>query len=623
MPILIVVEVLAARTRWSPAGLCRRRFRHRFGLGGLLAVVLSLVVAAPAAAYLSSQDFSQDPGWEGQRNRLVPSPCPQATQDFGWSQSDLAGGSATGEVGGLVWRSLTPAWYGKELPRQTLDNHLDARGRLKITTTDSTSGALIGWFNSDSSEWRMRNSLVMRLGDVGGDSDHVQAYFEYGTENWRTQGRTYERGGSTFYLERGRSYQWRLSYDPTGGGGAGRMRLEIDGQETTLDLRPEDRADGAFFSRFGVTNLQIPGGGMRVYIDDLVLDGQSQDLAADPGWNAHGNRVSFADCRANGAHDFGWDVPGARAGGLVWRTEQASDSGAWYGDRVEGLDLNVPLHADGTVTLARASSDSATYFGWFDADQRGETRPRGFLGVLVEGPSRIGQFFRPVYRPDSPSSLGADADGGSVLNPSERAALWSIDYVPLAVGGGLITVSLDGRVATLPVSATDRALGGSFDHFGIRSMESGGHSQTLYLDNLTYTSAPGLFPPSRPAAPIVQNARARSGPRLGISRRRVRLSRSGAASVRVRCGGSGFCQGRGRLESARKLDPGATRPLYLGRQGFQIPEGRTQTIRFRLSRSSRAVLKRLGEIRVRASLVAIDSGGLWKTSRRSFTLLAR
>src|SRR5436309_161391 len=56
------------------------------------------------------QDFSKDPGWEWKNNRIVAEDPPIIKQDFGWSPSDHLG-AGTGEIGGTVWLSRTPAWY--------------------------------------------------------------------------------------------------------------------------------------------------------------------------------------------------------------------------------------------------------------------------------------------------------------------------------------------------------------------------------------------------------------------------------------------------------------------------------------------------------------------------------
>jgi hypothetical protein len=69
-----------------------------------------------------------------------------------------------------------------------------------------------------------------------------------------------------------------------------------------------------------------------------------------------------------------------------------------------------------------------------------------------------------------------------------------LHYDPDAGEHGRITVTLDGEEAVLDVSAEARAAGATFDRFGIKTMEKGGHAQTTYFDDLTYTAAPPASP---------------------------------------------------------------------------------------------------------------------------------
>src|SRR4051794_5928228 len=57
---------------------------------------------------LKTEHFDRDPGWDNSMNRVEASDPPTVTEDFGWSP---------GAIGGTIWQSTTPAWYGMPLER--------------------------------------------------------------------------------------------------------------------------------------------------------------------------------------------------------------------------------------------------------------------------------------------------------------------------------------------------------------------------------------------------------------------------------------------------------------------------------------------------------------------------
>jgi len=132
-----------------------------------LAFIVVATVAPIRAAAERHWDFSSDPGWDVYRNRLLPDPLPRTTQNFGYRQSNHAGGKSPGEIGGFVQRSLTPASYAKAIPAKTLNDKLSASGRFAVTNDESASGVLFGWFHESSRGWRTPNSLVVRLDGNG------------------------------------------------------------------------------------------------------------------------------------------------------------------------------------------------------------------------------------------------------------------------------------------------------------------------------------------------------------------------------------------------------------------------------------------------------------------------
>jgi len=466
----------------------------------IAALTLAAAALGPAPGERSPA-FNDDPGWDGHRNRMVPSPAPRTRQDFGHRSSNRAGGKVPGEIGGRVQRSATPAWYAKVIPTRTLEDRLSASGTFAVTGDDGGSGMLFGWFHETSSGWRTPNSLAFR---IDGNGDKYWVFFEYGTRNWLTagagtfEGPRYQTTPTKPFPADGTVHRWTLTYDPKGNDGGGTVTLGLDGQTYPLDLEPGHKADGAMFNRFGMFNQQNTGGGLEVYFDDLVLDGTAEDFRGDPAWEGRGNSVEFEDRIRRPWNDFGFrptSYAGGRPGelgGIIWRDEQA----AYYGDRVGPLTLEDELSASGTLALTKAGSDSGVYLGWFNADaKKGKDVPEhvtpqeGLLALLIEGPSRVGHYVRPAYR--TADGAGKTPDEGPILRPDGQVHRWSIRYSPQeADGRGRVTVTLDDRARSIDLEPGHRARGATFDRFGLFNHQSGGHMVEIGLDDLTYTARP-------------------------------------------------------------------------------------------------------------------------------------
>ena len=58
--------------------------------------------------------------------------------------------------------------------------------------------------------------------------------------------------------------------------------------------------------------------------------------------------------------------------------------------------MNDELKASGKVCFQRAAVDCGLLIGGFNSNTAIGAPPNNFAGVLVEGPSRIGHYFRPA-----------------------------------------------------------------------------------------------------------------------------------------------------------------------------------------------------------------------------------
>ena len=461
--------------------------------------------------------FTTDPGWEGYRNRLLPDPLPVVRQDFGYRPTQLAGGQP-GEIGGTVYRTVTPAWYAKVIEEKTLDDRLSASGRFAVRRADAGSGVMFGWFHHDSRGWRTPNSLGFRIDGNGGS---YWLFFEYGTQSRQTggggafQGERYQTTTTKPFLADGTIHTWSLDYDPRGASGNGQITFRVDERTYRVALAPEHRQAGASLDRFGIWNVQIGGQAMEVYFDDLVLDGQSEPFDHDPQWEGHGNHVEFAERVIRPLHDFGFSRTRhaggtlGEIGGTIFRDTEP----AYYAAPVARLSLEHPLYASGRVVLLSAGADSGVYLGWFDAASHREThrqtssKPKNFLGVMIEGPSRVGHYFRAAYYDSARQGLAPTADQNTgtprpVIDPDAKPHRWSLRYDPQAAGGhGRITVRLDQSVHTLDLRPEHRARGATFDHFGLLNIRAGGHHVQLFLDDLVYTASSDGSQAETPARP--------------------------------------------------------------------------------------------------------------------------
>jgi hypothetical protein len=114
------------------------------------------------------------------------------------------------------------------------------------------------------------------------------------------------------------------------------------------------------------------------------------------------------------------------------------------------------------------------------------------------------------------------------------------------------------------------------------------------------------------------------GPVVGIARRTVRLTRRGYLARRLTCPSAepaGCREGVLRLASAARVNVAVRRIVRLGSKRFSIAAGRSTVVRIRFSRRNRALVRRLGRLRVRARASAIDQAGNRRTTVATFVVL--
>jgi hypothetical protein len=449
--------------------------------------------------------FEADPKWDGFRNRRLPDPRPQVRQDFGYSRTNHAGGQAAGEIGGVVHRSQPRAYYAKAIPTLTFNDHFSASGKFAVTQAGDAGGAMIGWFHETSDGWRTPNSFVFRLDGNGGK---YWVFYEYGTQNWATngggafEGKRYQTTPTKPFPADGTVHEWVLTYDPDGGQGDGMMTVRIDGQEYQMPVSPGHKEDGIVLNRFGILNQQTPGTPLEFFLDDLVVNGQAFTFDEDPDWIGDGNRVTYQQRFMRPLHDIGFTRTNnagselGEIGGIMFRDEQP----AYYAGRVGPFSLDDKLAASGKVALCSAGSDSGILLGWFSAQAKRnkktpeeESRQTDYVGVLIEGPSRIGHYFRATYSTsqgsgNAPTGEGDEKEERPRIRPDKSVHEWSLKYNPDGAGGlGQIRVVFDDVVRDLALRPGERAEGALLDRFGFFNLQAGGHHVEIYVDDLRYS----------------------------------------------------------------------------------------------------------------------------------------
>jgi hypothetical protein len=478
-----------------------RRLR-RFPVWACL--VLAGVAASPGDN-LRVESFDRDPGWDGLNNRSEGVPLREIEQDFGYA-ADRRLGESPGAIGGLVTPDGTPAYYAKPLPALDFDTPFSASGTLHVEK--GAGNTLLGFFNAETiNEWRTPNTVVFRIYGRG-DTFHV--HIEYATSKWRAGagiiGR-YDKEADRMHpveIPAGGVHTWSLAYDPAGGNGRGAVTATFDDYREVFELTEGHKADGAAFNRFGILNVvkhcDSPG---RLWIGDLVINGERQDLSADPRWDARNNRVRYESDNVRPRFNFGYSptrfAGGAAAGeigGLFFRGDcRYPEKLAYYGAPVESLSLEKPLRASGRFALRRAMTDSTTLFGFFHSKHSVEVNPsqahglpRDMLGFNIEGPSSQGFNVYPVCRSHGDDEQSLRTDASPLVYPDGAPHDWSLDYRPATADApAVLALTVDGKTVEMPLDPDLIETGATFDRFGFVTPWIDGNGQVVYFDDLSFT----------------------------------------------------------------------------------------------------------------------------------------
>ena len=468
------------------------------------AIVVGMLTGVTALGEQREEKFDKDPGWDGHNNRSAK---PQTIrQDFGWSGGTAHAGGGAGEIGGRIFPAAEPAFYARKISPRTFNDRLMASGKLLVERGGGHT--LIGFFNDQTlNEWRTPNTIALRINQRG---DTFHCHFEYCTGKWRAGagiiGR-YDKERDRMQakeLPAGQVYPWSMTYDPAGAGGLGEITVQFGDDTASCELGPGHKMDGAQFNRFGLLNVmkQYDGPGL-LWMDDVTVEGEREEFTQEPRWDGVGNRRSYDTDNVRPRFDFGFSpthYAGGRAkgelGGLFFRGDcRYPERLAAYGDRLSVLTLAKPLRAAGKVTLRRGVTDSTTLVGFYHSTRSLQVNPsqdagtpQNFVGVAIEGPSREGFYFYPVYRNQAGGRSSGMGNNPPRIYPDGVTHDWALEYDPAAADGlGQIRVTLDGHTVTMDLDREVKTEGAQFDRFGLVTPWIDGNGQHVYFDDLSYT----------------------------------------------------------------------------------------------------------------------------------------
>jgi hypothetical protein len=225
------------------------------------------------------RDFAADPGWIGRGNHAQYERRDEGgAHDFGYSESNFAGG-APGELGGMIWRSGVYGYYADRVGPLSLNDRLEASGKVVLRVGPPDSGMYIGWFNSAEKELSPQQAGSFLGIKIGGPT-RVGHYFVpvYASALTSRPERGDLQHPPNISVERGvgpvlvpqKTFDWKLTYDPAANNGGGAIEVTLGPESVTLPLKPGDHAKGATLDRFGLFTTYRGGSYVRIYFDDVA-----------------------------------------------------------------------------------------------------------------------------------------------------------------------------------------------------------------------------------------------------------------------------------------------------------------------------------------------------------------
>jgi hypothetical protein len=243
-----------------------------------------LVVPLVATAQLKTETFDTQAsasidGWTDYRDQING-------ENYGWSNSNHAGGSP-GEAGGLLVRTGgIRSWYADgAIGSLSLNDYFNVSGQITITRPSTDAPYIIGYFNTNDPAGNL-DLLGLSLAEGTGSQAGIGTRFQTFVGLAGPTAITHSSTGSQ-QPPPGETNFFTFTYDPNAGVNLeGRLTLNYTSIGTNwttfVDLSASDRITGAAFNAFGLlvraagsTDTNTPLG---VYLDNLTYSVGSSNI---------------------------------------------------------------------------------------------------------------------------------------------------------------------------------------------------------------------------------------------------------------------------------------------------------------------------------------------------------
>ncbi len=186
-------------------------------------------------------DLTKAPEWLGVNNRAKIASPPVGAHNFGYSPDTNFAGGKRGEMGGDLWRGGKYAYYADRIGPLTLDDRLEAHGKVMLKVGAPDSDVYLGWFSSARQDTPPTASGDFLGVHIGGPT-RVGHYFHPALVTAKGTPSMADKGP---VLRPGQAYDWSLAYDPSANDGNGAIRVTLGKESVTLKLRNGLKAQGA------------------------------------------------------------------------------------------------------------------------------------------------------------------------------------------------------------------------------------------------------------------------------------------------------------------------------------------------------------------------------------------
>ena len=252
-----------------PAGLkAEGATFDRFGMLNMMKAGATTTVYFDDVAHDGEDfDFSTDPAWTGSGNRERYEERRQVgAHNFGYSpDTNYAGGAAKGEVGGDMWRSGAYAYYADRVGPLSLNDKLEASGKVMLRVGAPDSDVLLGFFAGGKRDKEPSESGDFIGVHIGGPTRIGHYFAPFAT----TSKGTIAKLEKAPVLVPGKALDWTFRYDPAANDGNGAIHVTLGTETATLKFKPGVKPQGGRFDRFGLFNSTAGGQLVEIYLDDL------------------------------------------------------------------------------------------------------------------------------------------------------------------------------------------------------------------------------------------------------------------------------------------------------------------------------------------------------------------